>query len=91
MAEHNFAAGIEMTMTNVVNNYLRWFRLNKAKRDIGSRSLLLSPATLRTDDAVSRPSPEWQRHPKVVARQHEELDSMGELAESGDSDPLTNL
>lgn len=91
MAEHNFVAGIEMTITNVVNNYLRWFRLNKAKRDISSRSLLLSPATLRTDDAVSRPSPEWQRHPKVVTRQHEELDSMGELAESGDSDPLTNL
>jgi glycosyltransferase involved in cell wall biosynthesis len=34
MAEHNFAAGVEMTMTNVVNNYLRWFRLNKCKREI---------------------------------------------------------
>lgn len=34
MAEHNFAAGVEMTMTNVVNNYLRWFRLNKAKRTL---------------------------------------------------------
>src|SRR5271165_1048489 len=34
MAEHNFAAGVEMTMTSVVNNYLRWFRLNKAKRAI---------------------------------------------------------
>jgi glycosyltransferase involved in cell wall biosynthesis len=39
MAEHNFAAGVDMTMTNVVNNYLRWFRLNKAKRTIrNSRS-----------------------------------------------------
>src|SRR6202521_5915338 len=25
MAEHNFTAGVEMTMTSVVNNYLRWF------------------------------------------------------------------
>lgn len=32
MAEHNFAAGVEMTMTRVVKNYLRWFELNRAKR-----------------------------------------------------------
>ena len=32
MAEHNFAAGIEMTMSSVVNNYLRWFELNRCKR-----------------------------------------------------------
>jgi len=31
MAEHNFAAGVGMTMTAVIHNYLRWFRLNKAK------------------------------------------------------------
>jgi glycosyltransferase involved in cell wall biosynthesis len=34
MAEHNFAAGVEMTMSNVVNNYLRWFHLHNAKRTI---------------------------------------------------------
>lgn len=32
MAEHNFAAGIDMTMTNVVKSYLRWFELNRCKR-----------------------------------------------------------
>ena len=31
MAEHNFAAGVEMTMTSVVKNYLRWFELHKCK------------------------------------------------------------
>lgn len=31
MAEHNYAAGIEMTMTSVVNNYLRWFRVNRSR------------------------------------------------------------
>jgi glycosyltransferase involved in cell wall biosynthesis len=35
MARHNFASGIEMTMTNVVGNYLRWFELNRCKRAIG--------------------------------------------------------
>ena len=34
MAEQNFNAGLEMTMTNVVDNYLRWFRLNQCKRDL---------------------------------------------------------
>ena len=45
MAQQNFAAGLEMTMTNVIANYLRWFRLNHAKRNLlreqtltGSRS-----------------------------------------------------
>ncbi len=37
MAEHNFTAGIEMTMTGVVNNYLRWFRVNRSRRAIRSR------------------------------------------------------
>lgn len=32
MAMQNFKAGVEMTMTNVVNNYLRWFELNRCKR-----------------------------------------------------------
>ena len=36
MAEHNFAAGIEMTMTKVVGNYLRWFELKRCKRLISN-------------------------------------------------------
>jgi glycosyltransferase involved in cell wall biosynthesis len=34
MAERNFAAGLEMTMAKVVQQYLRWFHLNKIKRSI---------------------------------------------------------
>jgi len=32
MAEHNFTAGVEMTMSTVVRNYLRWFELNRCKK-----------------------------------------------------------
>lgn len=32
MAEHNYAAGVAMTMSSVVGNYLRWFELNQCKR-----------------------------------------------------------
>jgi hypothetical protein len=34
MAAQNFSAGVQMTMTNVIHNYLRWFRLHQAKRAI---------------------------------------------------------
>lgn len=32
MAEQNFIAGLEMMIGNVVNNHLRWFKLQKCKR-----------------------------------------------------------
>lgn len=35
MAEHNFAAGTEMTMSTVVGNYLRWFELKRCKMALG--------------------------------------------------------
>lgn len=34
MAEHNYAAGAQMTMAAVVRNYLRWFELKKCKREL---------------------------------------------------------
>lgn len=34
MAEQNFAAGVHMTMKNVIANYVRWFKLQKAKKHI---------------------------------------------------------
>jgi len=39
MAEHNFAAGLDMTISNVVRSYLRWFELNKIKQQIGRRRI----------------------------------------------------
>lgn len=40
MAEHNFAAGVEMTMQHVVQNYLRWFKLNQYKQTIRGVDLM---------------------------------------------------
>jgi glycosyltransferase involved in cell wall biosynthesis len=34
MAEHNFAAGMDMNITSVVNNYLRWFELHRCKKTL---------------------------------------------------------
>ena len=45
MAERNFAAGVEMTLGNVVARYLRWFELQRCKKHLSSRP------SLSTDDA----------------------------------------
>lgn len=34
MAEQNFAAGVQMTMKNVIANYVRWFKLQQAKKKL---------------------------------------------------------
>lgn len=46
MAEHNFAAGVEMTMTSVVKSYLRWFELHKYKRAMRNAGALSGPLRL---------------------------------------------
>jgi glycosyltransferase involved in cell wall biosynthesis len=44
MSEQNFAAGVQMTMSNVIRNYLRWFRLHQAKKAILQDDTLVSPS-----------------------------------------------
>jgi hypothetical protein len=34
MSQHNYEAGVQMTMATVVRNYLRWFELHQCKRTI---------------------------------------------------------
>jgi len=39
MAEHNLSAAMQMTMSKVVRNYLRWFELKRCKKAIGPAPL----------------------------------------------------
>lgn len=36
LSDHNYQAGIQMTMATVVRNYLRWFDLHQCKRNLGA-------------------------------------------------------
>jgi glycosyltransferase involved in cell wall biosynthesis len=59
MAEQNFVAGLEMMIGNVVNNYLRWFKLQKCKRalykaGVREKPWLPAPAASRTVDPRDR-------------------------------------
>jgi glycosyltransferase involved in cell wall biosynthesis len=47
MAEQNFAAGVEMSMTRVVRGYLRWFELQRFKRDTRNSAWLPAARSLR--------------------------------------------
>jgi glycosyltransferase involved in cell wall biosynthesis len=40
MAQQNYAAGLQMTITCVVKNYLRWFQLQKCKRELENAGTL---------------------------------------------------
>ena len=48
MGRQNFAAGLEMTIARVVRNYLRWFELNRYKRELlhGNASAASQPFSL---------------------------------------------
>jgi glycosyltransferase involved in cell wall biosynthesis len=37
MSEHNYEAGVQMTMATVARTYLRWFELHKSKRAIAGK------------------------------------------------------
>lgn len=60
MAEHNYEAGIQMTMATVVRNYLRWFELHKCKRSIAGGALARRREWLRSWSArLGKPAPSW--------------------------------
>ncbi len=68
MAQHNFAAGVEMTMTNVVNNYLRWFEINRCKREIRDAGLVREGRRLWLRRLpIRRASPRWSLHSGLFA------------------------
>lgn len=55
MSEHNFAAGIQMTMDSVVRNYLRWFALHKCKREIRTPGIFSRGRGMWPRSLFSRP------------------------------------
>lgn len=76
MAEHNFAAGIEMTMTNVVNGYLRWFELNQYKRSLEKANLLQNLRAEWQPAATSgEVSHNWNRRRSMLNDDRDSLES----------------
>jgi glycosyltransferase involved in cell wall biosynthesis len=72
MAHHNFAAGVEMTMTSVVKNYLRWFELNRCKREIRDAGIRREQRRMWLRSLGGRSaSPGWPLHSGLFASRKE--------------------
>ncbi|HEY1902279.1 MAG TPA: glycosyltransferase [Terracidiphilus sp.] len=84
MAEQNFAAGVEMTMSSVVKNYLRWFELHKCKRAIRNEAMLPGSRrawlrALRAQEAA----PNWSLHAALLAQRRDGMDDRNSIAPVG--------
>jgi glycosyltransferase involved in cell wall biosynthesis len=76
MAEHNFAAGVEMTITSIVKNYLRWFRLQMCKRAMRTTGVI--PGFRRLWHRVCRDSEassEWSLQTPLSAQRRNGTDN----------------
>ena len=70
MAEHNFSAAMQMTMSSVVRNYLRWFELKKCKKAIGLAPWFPGWANFWRRSVLARTgsaSASWSLHSKLSA------------------------
>ena len=91
MAHHNFAAGVEMTMTNVVKNYLRWFELNRCKREIRDAGLLRERRRNWLRTLPSRhASPQWNLHSGLFAPRRETQNGYEPPPEYAQLEPCTD-
>lgn len=81
MSQHNYEAGVQMTMATVVRNYLRWFELHQCKRSLSetrprrSRSWLRSWAT-----RLSKSPADWTLDADLLPQQ-EDVDATVEMME----------
>jgi glycosyltransferase involved in cell wall biosynthesis len=62
MGRHNFAAGLEMTIGSVVRNYLRWFELNKYKKQL-SKGIAVGAEQASLRSLFSQPTQQTQTVP----------------------------
>jgi len=75
LAEDNFSAGGQMTMSNIVKNYLRWFELHQCKRALLNSATLPGPVdrwvrALRSAEE----SPDWSFAMKAPPRWKDGID-----------------
>jgi hypothetical protein len=84
MAEHNYAAGVEMTMASVVKNYLRWFALHKCKREIRDAGVLPERRhswlrALRAGEVT----PDWRLQVASSSQRKSDMDERHRIALAG--------
>jgi glycosyltransferase involved in cell wall biosynthesis len=76
MAEHNFRAGVEMTMTSVVNNYLRWFELHKCKQAIKKGRNLTGSGRAVLGALRATEAPNWNLQAALLTQRKDGMDEL---------------
>jgi len=87
MAEHNYAAGVRMTMSCVIRNYLRWFELQKCKKAMRNGRGVIDGASPASQDAPL--PPDWP--PSGLPDLDEDGHDLGSLELSSDNDGAAEL
>jgi glycosyltransferase involved in cell wall biosynthesis len=86
MAEHNFSAAMQMTMSSVVRNYLRWFELKRCKKAIGRARVFPAVSTFWRRSVLPRfaaSSAAWSSRSELLAEGEVSKNSREEVTESG--------
>lgn len=90
MSEQNFAAGVQMTMSNVIRNYLRWFRLHRAKKAILHDGALIPPSfSWRNSLQRNGRSPGWSLS-EALSPHRAENESNSGMFDDGEFQNLDN-
>lgn len=87
MAEHNYAAGVQMTMASVVRNYLRWFELNQCKKALSTTGILPGrrPLWLRSLSSRLSQVPNWTLHQDGVTQDRNGMADRPSLEPAGNN------
>jgi len=94
MAEHNYSAGVRMTMGCVIRNYLRWFELQQCKKANGSTRPVATNG-LQSAGAIHRQAsdrPPDQPLPSGISERNGDGTDLGTpLQVAADGDCLSDL
>lgn len=91
MAEHNFAAGVEMTIANVVGNYLRWFELTQCKKRFCDAGGLSKSRLSWVNPFRARQVPEEASQLAPLFRSGDEMGHRDDLGPAGSYARISNL
>jgi glycosyltransferase involved in cell wall biosynthesis len=93
MAEHNYSAGVRMTMSCVIHNYLRWFELQRCKKTVRNGSSLSAKGSLpaRATEPRNDSSPDWPSPTGFSRQDGDRMDRRGPGHIAEDSDCISDL
>jgi glycosyltransferase involved in cell wall biosynthesis len=94
MAEHNYTAGVRMTMSCVIRNYLRWFELQKCKNALRGREGLAeyhrsSPQPVHAQE--DRIPPDWPSASGSLGRDADDAGVRGPFELTTENDCMAEL